>query len=337
MKFEKILGGLKGVAQTCGSVCKKTFSWPPTKRCKKIILLVVAILLTVFFALSMVGLVAYKMDSNSRLISVITRILPFPAATVNGHFITLNDYNFELAAWTKASASQGADTDISTIKSDVMEKMIYDEALTQLARKFRVKVTAEELDKELTTIAESDFGGEKQLKEQAETMFGWTVETFKERLVYPYVLSNKLNEAFAKEEDVTKAARDKAEKILARLEAGEDFDTVAKEVSEDTGSAENGGDIGWFAKGATIAEFETAAYALQPGERSDLVKTSYGYHILLMVERGLPPATDGTPSKETVTEETEQVHVKHILVRTQSFSEYLEKYIADSSVHRLIK
>jgi parvulin-like peptidyl-prolyl isomerase len=300
-------------------------------------LLVVAILLTVLFALGMVGLVAYKMDVNSRLINVITRVLPFPAATVNGHFITLNDYNFELAAWTKASASQGEDTDVSTLKSDVMEKMIYDEALTQLASKFRVKVTTEELDEALLEIAESDFGGEEQLKEQSETMFGWTVETFKDRLVYPYVLSNKLNESFANREDVVKVARDKAEKVLARLEAGEAFDTVAKEVSEDTASAESGGDIGWFAKGTTIAEFETAAYALQPGERSGLVKTSYGYHILLMVERGLPPATDGTPSKEAVTDENEQVHVKHILIRTQSFSEYLEKYIADSSVHRLIK
>ncbi len=80
-------------------------------------------------------------------------------------------------------------------------------------------------------------------------------------------------------------ARKKAEAVLARIKAGEDFAKVAKEVSEDTGSAQNGGDLGFFGHGQMAPEFEAAAFALQPGQTSDLVKSVFGYHIIRVLEK----------------------------------------------------
>ena len=82
------------------------------------------------------------------------------------------------------------------------------------------------------------------------------------------------------------AGRAKAAQVLARLQGGADFAALAKEYSADPGSAAQGGELGFFAKGAMVPEFEEAAFALQKqGELSGLVKTKFGYHILQLQAR----------------------------------------------------
>lgn len=71
-----------------------------------------------------------------------------------------------------------------------------------------------------------------------------------------------------------------AEAIRQELVAGKDFAELAKAKSQDTGSAEKGGDLGMLSHGQTVSEFETAAFALKEGELSPVVKTQYGYHII---------------------------------------------------------
>ncbi len=77
-------------------------------------------------------------------------------------------------------------------------------------------------------------------------------------------------------------AKKKAKEIIKKLDDGEDFEKLAKENSNDPGSASNGGDLGYFNKGDMVKEFEEAAYDLRINEYTkEPVKTSYGYHIIL--------------------------------------------------------
>ncbi|WP_274308061.1 peptidylprolyl isomerase [Solibacillus daqui] len=76
-----------------------------------------------------------------------------------------------------------------------------------------------------------------------------------------------------------------AKELVAKLKAGEDFAKLAKENSTDTGSAEKGGELGWFSVGTMVEQFNDAAYALEVDEISEPVKSDFGYHIIQVTEK----------------------------------------------------
>lgn len=118
------------------------------------------------------------------------------------------------------------------------------------------------------------------------------------------LLRDKVKKAILAEQNVSRdqeqiwarhilvATLEEAQAVIARLAAGEDFAELAKELSTDTGSGLNGGDLGWFGPGRMVAEFETAAFALEEGKVSEPVQTTYGYHIIQVIGRETRPLSD---------------------------------------------
>ena len=81
------------------------------------------------------------------------------------------------------------------------------------------------------------------------------------------------------------AIRTQAEDVLKKAKAGADFAALAKQYSQDEGSAPNGGDLDYFGRGRMVPEFDAVVFAMEPGQISDLVKTSFGFHIIKLVDK----------------------------------------------------
>jgi parvulin-like peptidyl-prolyl isomerase len=119
----------------------------------------------------------------------------------------------------------------------------------------------------------------------------------------------EIQDYFAKHPELDpKAARQKAEDVLKRARAGEDFAALAKEFSDDPGSKTQGGDLGWFGRGQMIKEFEDTAFGLKDNEISDVVETKYGFHIIKVTGHRTDKGPNGEPQ--------DQVQASHILIRT---------------------
>ena len=120
-------------------------------------------------------------------------------------------------------------------------------------------------------------------------------------------------------EEALKAAKEKAEAILKRLKAGEDFAELAREFSQDPGSASKGGDLGYFGRGTVVQPFEEAAFALEKGQLSDLVETEYGFHIIRV---------DDIRGGKTTPFEEARKEIEMILKRERSQEEARKRMVA---------
>lgn len=150
------------------------------------------------------------------------------------------------------------------------------------------------------TLKNAGYDSEKKLKEEfilnyqrEQAIEDYIKDSIKEDELKKYYEENTVGDISAKhilikvdtstEDGLTDdEAKEKAKKLIKKLDKGADFDKLAKENSDDTGSKDNGGDLGYFNKGDMVKEFENAAYALKVNEYTkEPVKTTYGYHIIL--------------------------------------------------------
>lgn len=165
-----------------------------------------------------------------------------------------------------------------------------------LASKY--KVTEDEVNAQLKADKE-------QFGENFEAIIGqqgYTEESYKKFIELNLLQEKALLEDVTVTEDEVKAAfenvkdevnarhilvedEETAKKVKAELDSGKDFAEVAKEYSTDPGSANAGGELGWFGKGKMVPEFEEAAFSLEKNVISEPVKTQHGYHIIEVLDK----------------------------------------------------
>ena len=109
------------------------------------------------------------------------------------------------------------------------------------------------------------------------------------------------------DEVIEDAAQEQSKNILVRIKGGESFEELAQEFSDDSGSATNGGDLGWAEPGLFVSEFDQVLYALEIGEISDPVKTQFGYHIIRLDDVKEGRKKEFAEIEEELTEEYSQL------------------------------
>lgn len=120
--------------------------------------------------------------------------------------------------------------------------------------------------------------------------------------------------------ETEKAARDKAEDLRKRAAAGEDFDKLAKENSDEPGAKESGGDLGWFGHGRMVKPFEEAAFALKDNEISPVVESPFGFHVIQVLGHRTGKTEDNPMTGAKGGEDEEQIHARHILIKSGAAS-----------------
>jgi foldase protein PrsA len=224
------------------------------------------------------------------------------AAVVNGENIT----------WAEINAKY--DLVPATMKATITKETILNQTITEMVLRQEMDrrgITYSEKDVEyLLNDTKSQFMCEEQF---SSTLLknGWTLDSFRAQLALKLRLNKlieldlpemRLNETMmttffnankdklsapelVRAEHILVNSSDIADEIIAKLNAGGDFRQLANEYSIDKASLICGGELGFFSRGMMIQEFEDAAFSLKVGELSKPVKTSYGYHIIKVLEK----------------------------------------------------
>lgn len=190
---------------------------------------------------------------------------------------------------------------------DAVDYLIETQLILQEGKKCGITVSGKELDEEVDSIITDYYGGdEEQFRSFLESQ-GYNLDfirnDLRRNLMLKKIISTDLviSEKEAKEyleenrehfdipeevkaRHILVETKKEALEVISRLEKGEDFAELAKELSQDPGSKESGGDLGFFGRGRMAKEFEEAAFSLKDGERSGPVKTVHGYHIIERME-----------------------------------------------------
>jgi parvulin-like peptidyl-prolyl isomerase len=231
-------------------------------------------------------------------------------ATVNGVEITVKDFTVKLrnALNLLGSASNVKEEDIYNIKREALEALIEEKIMLLRAEKLGLKVTDEELKKRVEEIKRDYtnenfaqvFGGEKvdykiwseELRKRLllEKLVDQEVNskiTINDEEIAAYYQANR-NRYYSEETvhvaQIVVPTREQADAVLKRIQAGEDFSEVAREISTGPESAK-GGDLGVFTRGVMPEAFDRVVFSLPEGRASKVVKSPYGFHIFKVLKK----------------------------------------------------
>lgn len=210
------------------------------------------------------------------------------------------------------------------LRSQALDRLIQQEIFLLEAKRRKLKVTSGEVNKDIRNYRDFLLGGSSRLenpglpsrvkyfvrekdrdKELQKILLrrGVSGKTFKNAMrreaLTRKVQKQLAGEAQAKEEA---DAKKRADEVMAKVRAGEDFYLLATEFSEDISTRSNGGDRGWFRRGTWEKEFENAAFAMGPGQTSDLVKSDSGFHIIRVEGKKIAVGPDFEREKQAFIE-----------------------------------
>lgn len=169
------------------------------------------------------------------------------------------------------------------IEEQIMVLKLVDEVIKKNAKQPTEQEAKVVFDKVMKIIEKKEYGKLPPEEEEELKLLARLVERYFDEQVRVRHILIRVDRNFTDKQK--EEARKKIEEIKKKLDAGEDFITLAQKYSEDPGSKDRGGDLGFIARNDTVKEFEKVAFSLKEGQTSDVVETEYGYHIIRVVER----------------------------------------------------
>lgn len=239
------------------------------------------------------GIQIYKFKNNNPTIRFATRIYPYPAAMVNGKVIWAQTYYRQYTFIQRLNEKTKEIAEDPTVtKQKIINLLVENEIIEYQALRYNVRVTPSEVNDAYEQLA-AGVGGIANVKKTLLDMYGMSERDFK-KMVREQVQKEKVRSeviAQVKVDHIFTKDEARAKDIVDRLKKGEDFAALAKQYSEDTKSRDNGGDLGWLAKGQLVLdnnplpEFDEAAFKAKIGEIIGPIKISAGFEIFKVEAR----------------------------------------------------
>jgi len=300
---------------------------------KRNIRLAGAVLSVLIFLIILFGVGIYRLNWKSNAVYYISRIVPYPAILVDWEGVAFSTYVDDLRTLDKYWNFQRDNTNVllgipdeKETRENLVNKLITEKIIKIYARKNSITVNDEELYLEWERLKQKP-GGEEEITQFLNEAYGWTDEKFINRVLYPFLLQQKVKVYLTEESD--KEDKDLAESALEiyvlAAEKGADFAQIAKEYSEDDFSSSNGGDLGYFSRGTMDPYFEEAVFSMKIGQISEPVKSSYGYHIIKLEDLLYNDQSVAT-----------QARARHILIKGFDFDEWIQEQKQDMAIYRLV-
>lgn len=259
----------------------------------------------------------------------ILKVVPLPVGLVDWHTLSFRQYLEHRSALEQSNAYLEANTS-SVFRSNpdqdavstALTKMIRSQVSEELMRRYGVTVTDAEVEQAIQSqvIQQSD---RQVVANSIRQLYRWSIEQFGWYVIRPSLITAKLQEKLSFDDTLNTSARQQAESVFAKVQAGEGtFQELAKKYSDDTYGA-TGGDLGFVKPGDQLAEIDDAIAALDINQYSPLIHTKYGFHIVKLLER---KTIDGV----------EQQHILQITILTPQVDIFLNQELKKHRIRVLL-
>ncbi|MFA6410577.1 MAG: peptidylprolyl isomerase [Candidatus Buchananbacteria bacterium] len=307
-------------------------SQPKLKVSKKIswFKLTISLIAIAILALIIFGAGIYYFKWDNPVVLSITKIIPYPAVIYNNQVTSYYDWASQVKSLRNFYDRQKSITpelDVPNLKDTqkhVLDRVIEKFLLETGAKNYGIKVTADEINQETEQLAK-EIGSWDALKNQLNQLYGWDVNEFQKEIVRPLLLKNKLKKALILDERFSQKEIQKANEVLALAKTeGNAFDQLAIQYSEEA-TGPQGGDLGFLSPNQLMPEFKDAIINLEPGQISEVIKTTLGYHIVKIEEKLMDDNNEIT-----------QIRVRHILIKARDLNQYLTELKTKSTIIKFV-
>lgn len=259
----------------------------PLQHSKNRIILITSSIVIIFIVafFSYCTLALYKFQSYSTFLYKVTQVIPFPIARVNGHFVSYNNYLFELEHYVHYYQTQqklnfntvSGQQQLNDYRQRALDKVINDAYIGELASKNHVTVSNQQLNEQINIVRQENRLGDNQSEFESvlKDYYGWNLNDFKRELKTQLLAQNLVSTL-----DV--ATHQKADAAYAQLKAGADFGALAGQVSQDMATKSNNGQYGYLISQNNVnipPQVVAALFALKPGQYTSIINTGYSLEI----------------------------------------------------------
>jgi foldase protein PrsA len=283
---------------------------------RRALTLFLSALLAVYFliGLPVFGYLVYAKKDEGTALSIAATIYPFPVAIVGNDIILLKPYSDRLSYLRFfAKQTQQPLPNEADLRNQVVTKLIDESIIRQWSKKEGISVSRSDIDAAYNKIIQ-DRGSEDDVRSVLSQLYNLNDAEFR-RLIPDLLYREKIQKNLLQQvhvKHILVSSEDTAKKVKSEVTV-ENFNDKAKQYSEDKTTRDSGGDLGTYDIGRAQKldpELAKAFFELSPGDISNPVKTQFGYHIILLVER---TGKERKTFDEWLTEKRAQTKVRRFL------------------------